>query len=191
MNGCSLAFAGLAMPYRDCDREGTCPAQLEDNHMSRLSAAHGLERQASSEGYEPPAILDRQTQQINVRDLVGPEDVGSVEQSIVGDGDVVRPERVAGLVKPRAQCGYRLRRRAGLQIARLRHDADKAVLRKRTSCPAACLVVVPPCTCWPVKGMAFIKKGEQGIDVEERPHRSLLPGGEPNGFEIFLFELFI
>jgi hypothetical protein len=76
--------ARRAMSGEDCEsRSVDEAAQLEDNHMPRLGAAHGLQGQASIEGQEPAAILDRQAQQINVRDLVGPKDVAVVEDRFV------------------------------------------------------------------------------------------------------------
>ena len=123
--------ARLVHPDAAAELIGLRPSRSPSQHheMPRLRSPHRLERQPAIERHEPPAVLHGEAQQVDVGDLVGPEDMSRVEQGVISDRNVVRPELMARLVEPTTQCRRSLDWRAALQIARLRHDANKPVLR--------------------------------------------------------------
>ena len=77
--------------------------------MLRLGSAHGAERNAAVEGDEPAAVLHCKRQQVHIGDLFRPKDSGPIEQSSLGNRNVVRPKLVARLGELQPQLVDRLR----------------------------------------------------------------------------------
>jgi hypothetical protein len=55
-----------------------------------------LHGHATIEGHQPAAVPHGQPEKIDIGNLIGTEDERWVEQRLVGDGDIVRPELIYG-----------------------------------------------------------------------------------------------
>jgi len=64
--------------------------------MVRLSPVHRRHRNRPIEGRKAPAILDREREQVDIRQLLWTEDPLAVEAPGVDQCDVIAPERVIG-----------------------------------------------------------------------------------------------
>ena len=75
--------------------------QSNRHEMLWARASHSTQRDAPVQRHEPPAVLDRQSQQINVRDLFVTEQARVVDGAGIEKRKIVGPELVQ---RPGCRC---------------------------------------------------------------------------------------
>jgi len=138
--------------------------------MPSFRPTHRRERDAAVERDEPPIMLHRQREKINIGDLAGSKDAGAIENLRISDGDTVRPEFMRVKVDLRYESPHGGGQRHRILISGLRDDTQEAVLRQRTAGPSLIRMARQPCPCEPMMNMLAVQTCKKNVHIEQSPH---------------------
>ncbi len=112
--------------------------------------------------------MHRQTEQIDVCDLLVSHDEAWAEQSFIEQGDLLLPKFMAGMGTKNAQTGNHFRR-AGLNrgIGRVAQDANAAIDGQWTCSPAAIALDPEPTMGVLMVGVRGIKQRYENVHVQQ------------------------
>jgi hypothetical protein len=126
------------LPLRALSLQSTkiVPSNLQNQQFLRRGIPDRRERYAGIESNQPALMPDRESKQINVRQLPRPMNPGRVHDIRIQQTDFIRPEFVDVLAAGLSQMRDDSLRRQRIGIAGIRHDANTPILRDRARCPA-------------------------------------------------------
>src|SRR5439155_9720082 len=120
------------------------------------------------------AVLHGKRDKIDVGQLLWPKNACAVETLRIEEGDVVRPESMLCLIDEYLQTAHGFHDCQRITIFRLRDDPDKPVLGQGTGRPTVSSLRSPPFMRILMLSMIRLKQRDQHIDVEKRPHGSVV-----------------
>ena len=147
----------------------------EHYEVRRARSDDRFQRNCPVEGYESAAMSDRQREEVGVGDLAGTVDSQPVEDLLVEQAQIARPEFMVLVVRGARQAGDRERRRHRARITRLADHPHEAVLGQGARSPAVMNLRPEPEAGPGVIDVIRIEEGNEDVDVEERPLGEPLP----------------
>jgi hypothetical protein len=117
---------------------------LQNQQFLRRGIPDRRERYAGIESNQPALMPDRESKQINVRQLPRPMNPGRVHDVRIQQTDFIRPEFMHVLAAALSQMRDNSLHRQRIGIGGVRHDANTPILRDRARCPAFLRVLREP-----------------------------------------------
>ena len=121
---------------------------------------------------EASSVFLSECKQVNVGELARTVNVFGVENRFLAQGYRVGPKLMVGLVCELPKHGDNASRRHSFlgSIGRCRHYSNYPVLRKRTTCPSAFRILIPPGMSACVENVVFIEESDEEISIKEAAH---------------------
>ena len=186
-DGDGLADLAVGHPFDDWSGNGHGNVSIVMGHVSGLAACGSehdeirrarpddrFERDRPVEGHESAAMGDRQREEVGVGDLAGAVNSRPVEDLLVEQAQLARPELMVLALRGARQAGDRERRRHRARIPRLADHAHEAVLGQCARSPAVMNLRPEPEAGPGVIDVIRIEERDEDVDVEERPHGEAL-----------------
>ncbi len=160
-----LFICGLPVP---------CPvprSALQLHQVLGPRARYRTQRNVPVEGHQPPAVVHRERQQVQIGQLSRTVDVAMLEMRAIQHADGVWPERMEARGRGTFQHAHQAAQRLRLGVSGLGHDAQATVLGKRTTGPAMRDVRAQPGRGRVMVDVVAVVQCDQHVHVEQRAHQ--------------------
>lgn len=134
--------------------------------MPRLGADHSPQRDTPVEGHEPASVGDCKAQEVDIRELAVPLDVGWLEVITFAHRDGVLPEEMICALPDFGEPGDGISQTGALAgILRIRDDPHESILGQRARGPAPTLVMAEPLVRRLVVDVHRVEERDEHVDI--------------------------
>jgi hypothetical protein len=137
-----------------------------EHHVPFRSAAYRGDWYGAVESHKPATILNCESQQIDIGQLLGDQYPLAREPFCIGQRDIVSPKPVVRSGSFFGEHFERMSNRHRLRIFRLRYDSHKSILGQWTRSPSRGSIGRPPLVRGTMMCVLRVQQGNQNVHIE-------------------------